>query len=309
MHLDGLLAAQHGVISRRQLSELGIDSDRVRNQVAAGRWIARTPTVLTCTTGDLTRAQTRWIGVLHHRVNGAAGLVAGIDALQLAGLEHWERPGVEVVVPYGSGRPEPVAGIVFHRSRRDLSRWIRCRDGLPCLDTEAATLLFAATCRGEREAQGLVAAVVQQRLTTAARINEVLKQMPKLRRAPLLRRLLMEIGDGAQSLAEVDVSSMCDIYGLARPRRQVRRRDSAGTNRYTDCEWWLPDGRVIVLEVDGGFHRHIGHWEEDIRRGRRLMRPGVLIVRCTARELRDEPHVVAADLRSLGVPAAAPHVA
>ena len=309
MHIDGLLRAQEGVIARRQLNELGVDSDRVRNQLHAGRWRERTATVLSSTTGELTRAQLRWVGVLHHRVDGGDGLLAGIDALQLAGLERWERPDVEVVVPYESGRPEPVAGIVFHRSRRDLSRWIRHRDGLPCLGVEAAALFFAATCRGEREAQGLVAAVVQQRLTTPERLSEVLSQMPRLRRAPLLRRLLLEIADGAQSLAEVEVASMCDAFGLARPQRQVRRRDSAGANRFTDCEWRLPDGRVIVLEVDGGFHRHIDHWEDDLRRQRRLTSPGVQIVRCTSRELRDEPHLVAADLRALGVPPADSRVA
>lgn len=45
------------------------------------------------------------------------------------------------------------------------------------------------------------------------------------------------------------------------------------------------------------------HWEHDIARQRALTSPGRIVVRCTARELRDEPERVARDLRLLGVPA------
>jgi hypothetical protein len=41
---------------------------------------------------------------------------------------------------------------------------------------------------------------------------------------------------------------------VALPRGQRARLDRAGRRRWTDAEWDLPDGRVLVLEVDGGFH-------------------------------------------------------
>ncbi len=85
----------------------------------------------------------------------------------------------------------------------------------------------------------------------------------------------------------------------------MKRRDAQGRLRYTDAEWDLPDGRVLVLEIDGLFHMEVEHWEDDIARQRSLTGPDTIIVRCTSREVRDEQTKVARDLRRLGVPLAA----
>lgn len=115
---------------------------------------------------------------------------------------------------------------------------------------------------------------------------------------------MTDIAGGAQSVGEIDVRRMCRDFGLRLPDRQVRRRDASGRLRFTDCEWRLADGRVLVLEVDGGFHMEVEHWEDDLARQRALTAPDRIVVRCTTRELRDQPDVVARDLRLLGVPAA-----
>ena len=62
-----------------------------------------------------------------------------------------------------------------------------------------------------------------------------------------------------------------------------------------------------AVEIDGGFHMEVEHWEDDMARQRRLSRPGVLIVRCSARELREEPDTVVEDLRALGLRSRVPH--
>src|SRR5699024_9876344 len=95
-----------------------------------------------------------------------------------------------------------------------------------------------------------------------------LHRMTPLHRAPLFRQVLNDISGGAQSLGELDVGKICRDRGLPAPTRQTVRRDAAGVQRYTDCEWTLPDGRVVVLEVDGGFHMEVAHWESDIARQR-----------------------------------------
>ena len=102
-------------------------------------------------------------------------------------------------------------------------------------------------------------------------------------------------------MAELDVARMCRRHGLPRPRRQVRRRDSSGRWRYTDAEWLLPDGRVVVLEVDGAFHMDVTSWADDIERERGLIGTGVLVLRCTSHELRDDDARVVRDLRRVGV--------
>src|SRR4029079_18613740 len=79
---EGLAQAQDGLLARRQLNELGIGADRVRNQVAAGRWAERSSTVISTVTGELTWRQRMWLGVLH--AGGPRGPDPGGGAVDLA---------------------------------------------------------------------------------------------------------------------------------------------------------------------------------------------------------------------------------
>jgi hypothetical protein len=293
-----LAAAQESLVTRSQLLDLGFDNDAVRNQVAARRWALRSSTVVSTTTGVLSRDQLVWLGVLH---GGQHALVGGLTALRCHGLKNWDRDHVTVAVPTHLHLENVPPQVRLVRTRRSMEGWRSAGGQLPLMRVEPAALLFAAYDRSQRTALGLLAAVVQQRLTTAGDLLDWAPQMPPLRRAKVFRTALVEISGGAQSLAELEVARICGRFGLPKPRRQQRRRDSAGRQRYTDCEWVLPDGTVLVLEVDGGFHMEVEHWEDDLARQRRLTTPGRLIVRCTARELRDDPQTVVRDLRALGL--------
>lgn len=291
-----LAAAQAGVLSWRQLGELEVPRGLVRNKVASGRWARRTSEVLTTTTGPLSRQQMLWLGVLHC---GPDAVVGGLTAAGLHGLRNWARDDVCVIVP-NEDSFDPVQGIGLFRTRRRLDL-LRHPSPLPTCKLEPAVLMWAAHERSSRSAMGLLAAVVQQRLTTPEALATWVDLLKPLRRAPAMRALLHDVAGGSQSLAEVDVVRMCREHGLRVPDRQVRRRDSNGALRFTDCEWDLPDGRTLVLEVDGAFHLEVRQYELDVRRQRRLTTTTRVVVRCTSQELRTEPWVVAADLRSLGV--------
>lgn len=45
----------------------------------------------------------------------------------------------------------------------------------------------------------------------------------------------------------------------------------------------------------------VEHWSADIERERQLVATGIIVVRCTALELRQHPERIARDLRALGV--------
>jgi hypothetical protein len=293
-----LAAAQGCLVTRRQLLELGFDNDAVRNQVAARRWAVRSSTVVSTTTGVLSRDQEVWLAVLHV---GRHALVGGLTALQLHGLRNWDRDHVTVTAPDHVHLESVPPAVRVVRTRRSMGGWRCMRGDLPVMRVEPAALLFAAYERSPRTALGLLAAVVQQRLTTAEDLLEQMADLRPLRRAKDFRTALLDISGGAQSLAELDVGRICRQFGLPKPRRQSGRRDSRGRQRFTDCEWVLPDGTVLVLEVDGGFHMEVEHWEDDLARQRRLTAPGRMVVRCTARELRDDPHAVVRDLKALGL--------
>lgn len=296
-----LADAQAGLLTRLQLASVGVDRWAIRHRIRTDRWVDLTPTVISTTTGVLDREQLMWLGVLH---GGRDAMIGELTAAEVEGLRNWHREGVTVVVPHGADVGAGYPGIDFVRSRRPLRDQRRRRPGLPVSRVEPAVLGFASRQRSTRTAEGVLAAVVQQRLTSPELLLNWIDRMRPLRGAARFRTALADIAGGAQSVAEIDVGRMCRAFGLALPTRQVKRRDAGGRIRFTDCEWRLADGRTLVLEVDGGFHMDVEHWEDDLVRQRALTSPDRLVVRCTARELRDVPGRVARDLKALGVPAA-----
>lgn len=292
-----LAARQSGMLARRQLTALGIDWNAVDHQITAGRWAVHSPRVVSTTTGQLTIEQQRWLGVLHA---GPRSLLGGLTAGARFGLKGWVREEVTVLVDDELAF-EPVDGIRFFRSRRPFELLRDARPGIPCARLEPALLLWAGYEGTLRAGHGVLAAAVQQRLTTAARLTDSVAQLRPLRRAPGFRVMLRDIEGGVHSGAERDVARLCRAYGLPKPSRQTARVDSAGRRRWTDCEWPLPGGGVLVLEIDGSFHMDVLQWNADLRRGRRLTRADRVVVRASAFEVRHEPGEVAADLIALGV--------
>jgi hypothetical protein len=271
----------------------------VSHRIATERWQELAPTVICTTTGPLSVEQRQWLGVLHA---GEGALVAGLTAAESAGLHNWSREEISILVPYTNEVPNPVPGIAFIRSRRKLSSLKAPNSAPPRCRIEPAVLLFASAQRSSRSAQGVLAAAVQQQLTSPDALTDWVRKLRPLRRAALFRATLEEIAGGAQSVSELDVSRMCRAHGLRRPDRQVKRRDADGRMRFTDCEWRLPNGKVLILEVDGSFHMEVEHWEDDLARQRALSGEGRIIIRCTSRELREHADRLAADLIRLGVP-------
>jgi hypothetical protein len=300
--LLSLIAEQRGLVARRQLRAHGLSRFRVRNQIDGGRWVELTPRVISTTTGPLSREQHRWLGVLHA---GPRSMLGGLSAAEVHGLRGWERDDVTVLVDDELSF-EPVGGIHFFRSRRPFELLISPRHGIPRCQLEPAVLLWAGYDATTRAAHGVVAATVQQRLTTPERLSRWVDLLRPLRRAKAFRRTIGDIAGGAHSGAELEVRRMCRQFSMRPPDRQRIRRDRAGKRRWTDCEWDLPDGTTLVLEVDGAFHIEVRQQGDDYKRARRITTRNRTVVRCTAYELRHETDEVAADLIALGVPGRVP---
>jgi hypothetical protein len=291
--------AQHGLLSQRQLTELGVSRATVRNHLRARRWSQRTSSVFSVTTGPLSWEQQLWRAVLHA---GPGALIGGLTALTVHGMKGWDRAAVTVLVDDDLSFDE-LDGVHFFRTRRPLAD-MRADRGLPVCEVAPAVLLFAAHEPNRRTAHGAVAATVQQRLTTVPELALWLHRFKPLRGAKGLRALLDDLGAGAQSLAEVDLRRACRKFGLAKPHSQQERRDRSGRRRYTDAEWLLPDGRTLVLEVDGAFHDDVLQAGDDRARNRKLTTSKRTVISCTAYELRYTPEAVVDDLVALGVPRA-----
>ena len=288
---------QAGLLSHRQLRELGVSRGEIRNHVRVGRWAVRSGEVVSTTTGPLSREQALWLGVLHA---GPTSMVGGLSAAGCRGLERWSRAEVTILVSNPMSF-DPLPGYRFFRTRRPFEVLLGTGE-LPVCRLEPAVLMFAAHEPHVRTALGAVTATVQQRLTTTAALARWLDLLTPLRRARDIRALLGDVADGAQSLAEVDFRKACRKYGVRAPSSQRVRLDRKGRKRYTDCVWRLDDGREVVLEIDGAFHDDVLQATADRSRNRRLSSARRIVVQCTAWEVRHEPWEVIQDLIALGVP-------
>ncbi len=264
----GVAVAQLGVVSREQLKQLSLTHHDIEHEIHVGRWSAVAPRVVALQNAPLTREQTRWLGVLHA---GPSSALTHASASEVAGLTWTADPLVHVMTERGD-LVSPLTGIRFHQSRRAYEGWVHPTAQPPRLRVEHAALLTAERDRHLRRAIGLLAAP----------------------------------SGGAHSFAEINVGRLCVAAGLRPPDRQRVRRDKEGRRRYLDCEWTLPDGTVVVLEIDGSFHMRTDHWWKDMRRERAVVISGRRVLRCASVELRLAPQAIVEDLVAIGVPPAAP---
>jgi hypothetical protein len=287
------------VVARRQLRLCGWTDSQIDHEIQYGRWHTPASGVVALQNAPLTYDQKLWLGTLH---GGPGAALTHLTAARRAGLRWTGDETIHVISPKGD-LIEPLEGFWFHQTRRPYARWLRpVPEGPPRLPIEHAALLTAERDRSLRRAIGLLAACVQQGLTTADRLILVKPQIRKLRHGDQFMLALGDIAGGAQSFAEIDLGVLCEEAGLMSPTRQSLRLDKDGRRRYLDCEWRLPDGRVVVLEIDGSFHLQVGNWWRDMKRERAVVLSSSTVLRCASIELRLEPDAVLADLRKAGVP-------
>jgi len=240
-----LAEAQDQIVSRGQLRALGLTRFDVRSQVRAGRWIKPSPHTVATATGTLTSRQQWRVAVLETGCADAA--LDGVTALQAAGLLGISGP-TEVSCGHGS-RPRPVPGV-----RVRVTRWRSGTDvvwaGVPRLRPAPAAVHAALWARSHREAALVAVAVVQQRLTTPARLRAELDRIRRHPRRLVLRQLIDDVADGAQALGELEFARMCRARGLPRPRQQAVRTGPGG-RCYLDVSF---DDYGVVVEIDGGQH-------------------------------------------------------
>lgn len=234
-----------------------------------------------------------WIAVLGAPPPVAVG---SWTALALHGLTGWSRPGVHVVVRRGA-RVVRRSGFVVHETRRPAPEDIVRLAGLPVHRVERCAIDAAAWQTSARTAVGLLAAVVQQRLTTPDLLAEQLERVGRVRFHRLMRAGVADIRGGADALSEIDLVRLCRASALPEPRQQVLRQDARGRRRYLDAEWRLRDGRRLVVEVDGIGHMEAARWYDDLLRDAELgQAAGTTTIRLPASALRTEPARVVAIL-------------
>jgi hypothetical protein len=293
--LRALAARQNAVCSRRQLAALGVTARHVDYQVAARRWRAVASEVVVLHHGPLVREARYWAAVL-----GAGTVPVALacwTALELHGLRGWHREPVHVVVPRGD-KPARYPWLVVHESRRHDADDVAPLGGLPVHGIERAAIDADAWQHSWRTASGLLAALVQQRLTTPDAVLGELERAGRIRHRRTMQLALLDVVGGAHSLEEIDFARLCRRAGLPEPSRQERRRDARGKVRFLDVEWRLRNGGRLVVEVDGVGHLEREQWYDDLLRDAELGSDARTVrIRVPAGAARHEPERVLAIVR------------
>jgi hypothetical protein len=240
-----LADAYGGALSRTMLRGLGIDRHMVTRAADADLWRVHGRQTVGLHTAPLSDQARYWRAVWE--VGPAIAHVDGVSALLAAGLTGFTEDRVHVSIPHPA-RPLAVPGVRIHRVRR----W-RETDvigaGLPRVRPEIAAVRAAQWAASDRQAALVLCLAVQQRLVTAARLAVSARDAP--RRGAFIRRVVVDLANGAHSLGELDFAVMCRRRGLPTPDRQVVLHTRRG-RIYLDVRW---HGVAIAVEIDGAQHR------------------------------------------------------
>lgn len=278
------------VASSRQLARAGISEEQRRAQLTAGRW-QRAGKATVLHNGPLTRSDRIAVTVINC---GPRAIVTSFTAAQLWGLRGWERDEIHVLAPAGTRRPN-IPLLQLHR----IGDWSQ-REQAPGRRIQriaAALVLAASSFRSPRPGCGILAAAVQQRLTTAGELRSALIAACRTRHRKELLLATADIAQGAQALSEIDLGRLCRRFGLPQPVRQAVRIEPDGRRRYLDAEWRLPDGRAVAAEIDGAHHLSPERWVDDQMRQNSIVLDGTLVLRFPSIVVRDRPELVAKQLR------------
>lgn len=260
------------VLRRQQGPALGLSDDQVRGQLDARRWQRVTGTVLATHNGPLSADQVRLAVVLTAVSSEKAAALCAWTALEVDGLTGWRRPRIHVVVP--AGRTSADYGrlpVVVHVSRRFAAGDVRHQAALARTSVERSAVDAACWSRHPRTALGVLAACVQQRLTSADRLRTELLAAGRIRHRRLLLAALTDIGGGAQAVSEIDFLRFCRRHGIPKPQQQSVRQDAAGRRRYLDATFRSRTGRVVHVEIDGALHLAVASYWDDMSRGNDLV--------------------------------------
>ncbi|NMR20362.1 hypothetical protein [Cellulomonas fimi] len=279
---------QAGILSRSQVRSLGLTADEVQAEVEAGRWQPRGASCLLVSPDDGVGRSDWWLAVLEaaprSAVEGAPrAALGGVTALVAAGLEgvHGDRL-IHVVAPKSS-HPVPAApGVRIHETRRWTDDDVIRVGGIPCVRPAVACVQAAIWARTDREAALMLCSPIQQRVTAAHEVAEVLRRIRRDRRRTFMVSVVAEIGGGAQSLNELDFAVLCRRRGLPEPDRQVLVTGPNG-RAYLDVRWarWK-----VVVEVDGVGHLRVDRWIDDSLRHNEIALRGGTVLRVPSLGLR-----------------------
>jgi hypothetical protein len=249
--LRHLLDRQSGVVSRRQLRELGARDWHVRGLLRRRELTVVVPGVYVDHTGPLTAQQRRWAAVLAcwpAALTGRSVLTDDVDP-------------VHVAVAHGRTL-RAIRGVVVHRTS-DLDTRVRWNVSPPRMRVEEAALDVAQEQVDLLARFETLASVCRQRRTRPERLVDALRGRRRYRDRPVLLEMLADLQVGACSVLEREYLRLERRHGLPVGDRQRPAVVTRG-RVYRDVDYVA---QAMVVELVGrAFHDDAAAWEDDHER-------------------------------------------
>jgi hypothetical protein len=273
-----LLRGQVGVLSLQQAREHGWSADRLRCQVAAGRWRRVVRGVYVTHTGALTYQQRVYSAQLYR---GEGAVASHETALWLADPVDEPPRKVHLTVPAGRILRTSQKDVILHRSRQLSASDVHPARRPSRVVVERAVIDCLRIARTDEEAISVIARTVQRGLTTPARLQATLAMASSVPRRSLLLRALELASNGAHSAAEERYQRRARAHGL--PHGCCQHRIVLGGAYYRDVRYDKHPGRPVVLELDGRLgHFDVDSWRRDMLRDSLQVVVGDVVLRLPA---------------------------
>lgn len=279
-----LARRQHGVISRRQLLDIGLGVRTIGRRLEAGRLHRLHREVYAV--GNPVQLRGRWMAAV--LACGEGALLSHRSAAALWGLMRPPRDTVDVTAPSGRNRPRITVHecAIYEEDRAELA-------GIP-VTSVARTIFDLAEVVDEDRHRSAAEEADRLRLLSVPDIEDVCARCPGRRSLGPVRTLIeeFEMPEDSQSPLEERVLELCRRYGLPQPIT-----GATVLGREVDAFW--PDRKLMVEGDSWRFHRHRAAFERDRERDAAMQVAGYRVIRLTHRRLIREPGKVADELRRL----------
>lgn len=243
--VQDLADQQHGVVSRAQARDLGMDHRKVGREVAAKRWATYGACSLAVHRLELPFAARARVAAWEA---GTDAVLDGATALWFGGLKNFD-DGLHVLRPWPSQK-RSYFGSVVHSSRLWDSHDFVDAGGVLRTSNSVAAVRAGMYARTDRAGALVMVMAVQQRLVTPADLLRQVERVNRHKRRPLLLTVALDVADGSRAMSELDFARLCRERNLPEPTRQTVRQNALG-RWYRDAEW---EQYGVVVEVEGVHH-------------------------------------------------------
>jgi hypothetical protein len=288
---DALVAAQSGVIGRRQALECGWSESQVNRHVTSGRWRRLHHGVYVTHTGPLDWLTRVWAALVHA---GPGAVASHRTAAQLQGLVDEEPATVEVLIPWDQRIP-PQPGVVVRRSRH-LAEQRHPSRSVPQTRVEHTVLHLSDRATDQDEVVSWVLIACQRRTTTPQRLAGALATWPRHTHRRLVLDLLTDAQDGVASPLERHYRRRVELPHTLPRARRGEKVTVGGRHWYADARYAAYRTRV---ELEGlTWHPLDLRWRDDVRDNHAVL-SGDVVLRFGWRAVVGDPCGTAAQVATV----------